>query len=343
MQFTEIASAPIRQALLQVADAKGRFGFDKFIEIALYDPEFGYYRANRVRVGRQIEADFFTASSLSSTFSSIVIESSLGLLEQAGIRPENTAWIEIGAEPQKGLLTGIDTPFETVTSLGVGDEIEIRGNAIVFSNELFDAQPFHSIIYSQGSWKERLIEVADSGLRIVEVEPCSQAVLERLAELPNPAPSNYIVDLPTGSKTLLDTIVSQDWQGAFIGFDYGKTWKALTHDTPQGTARAYSKHRQNPDLLENIGTQDLTTHVCWDWLQQGLEESGFDRIELESQESYILKRAPELVASAFTPQSRLQSELKGHLQQLIHPTLMGQKFQVLSGVRHSRAQASCPR
>jgi SAM-dependent MidA family methyltransferase len=161
-----------------------------------------------------------------------------------------------------------------------------------------------------------------------------------LNSLPSPAPEGYIVDLPTGSRALIDQIIQQPWKGIFIALDYGKTWQAITHDSPQGTARAYQHHRQSPNLLENIGQQDLTCHICWDWMEEALSHSGFQSIDLESQESFVLKRASEFVRRVFESDSGMSDPMKGGLRQLIHPSLMGQKFQSLSAIRTEPASRS---
>lgn len=333
MDFTEIASKRIRQALEVASDSNRLLRFNQFAEIALYHPEFGYYQSSKKRVGRNSKTDFFTASSLKKTFGPILVEASVGLLENSGFNPQEITWVEIGAEPDSSLLDGINTPFKSTQTIRINEALSLKGDLVVFSNELFDAQPFHSVVYRDDSWLERMVEVSDSGLRIVEAPTDSPEIVSLIASLPNPAPQGYIVDLPTGSKTLMNQIIQQPWKGAFIAFDYGKTWRALTHDTPQGTARAYYKHQQNPNLLEQVGQQDLTCHVCWDWLENELAKNRFQPAELESQESFVLKRAPNFIKTIFESGSSISDPAKGALRQLIHPSLMGQKFQSLTAIR----------
>lgn len=333
MAFTEIASSRVRQALENASDANGLLGFNQFVEIALYHKDFGYYRARRKRVGRNPESDFYTASSLKKAFGPILMEASIGLLEKSGFDPKKVTWVEIGAEPGSSLIDEVDSPFQTSRTIRAGETISLEGDLIVFSNELFDALPFNRVTFRDGAWLERFIEISDQGLKVVEQMPFSPGVVETIGQLPQPAPEGYIIDLPTATRPFMESIVAQPWQGAFIAFDYGKTWRSLTHDTPQGTARAYRHHQQSSNLLDHIGQQDLTCHVCWDWLEESLDRAGFQSIELESQESFILKRAPAFVRRAFESGSGMGSEMKGELRQLIHPTLMGQRFQSLSGVR----------
>ena len=329
MEFRPIESSKVRSILGNACDANGLVGFKRFIEIALYDREIGYYRSDRPRIGRNPETDFFTATSLKTAFAPIVLEAALGLARSIPFPPEELAWVEIGAEPEAQLFKNLENPFRSQTTLALGEILQIDEPAIVFSNELFDAQPFASVVFRGNSWLERSIEVRDQGIRLVERAPTSEEVTERIADLPNPAPEGYTIDLPTGANALLGKIAAQDWKGIFLAFDYGKTWHSLAFDTPQGTARAYRSHQQVGDLLENIGQQDITCHICWDWIIDGLETGGFDSIELESQESFILQRAPAFVKQAFEG----DNDQMGALRQLIHPSMMGQKFQALSAIR----------
>lgn len=338
MAFTPIASASVRQAIEDAADSKGFVAFDRFVEIALYHPDFGYYRAERERVGRNRSTDFFTASSMKHAFGPILLEAGIALLRQAGIEAGDARWIEIGAEPETALLDGLATPFRESLAIRVGEDLSLSGPLLVFSNELFDAQPFQSVIFKDGAWRERGIEIAPQGIRFAERDLQSPKIESIVETLPQVAPEGYIVDLPATAADLLDRICQQPWSGVFIAFDYGKTWRALSYDTPRGTARAYRNHQQSSNLLEDIGQQDLTCHICWDWLEAALSQASFHSIELESQESFVLKRAPDFVSEAFASGPGFGSQAKSQLRQLIHPSLMGQKFQALSGIRPSNSR-----
>ena len=333
MAFTEIASASVRQAIEDASDSNGFVTFDQFVEIALYNPDFGYYQADRKRVGRDRSTDFFTASSMKQAFGPILLEAGINLLEQSGFNPSDAKWIEIGAEPEAALLEGIANPFLDTQTIRVGEELNLDGPLVVFSNELFDAQPFHSVIHKNGSWRERGVQIDPQGIGFADREIISPLIQPAVDALPKVAPEGYTVDLPLEATNLLDRISQKPWNGAFIAFDYGKTWKALSYDTHQGTARGYRNHQQVPNLLDAIGEQDLTCHICWDWLETVLRQNHFQSIELESQESFVLKRAPSFVKKAFAAGPGFGSQAKNQLRQLIHPSLMGQKFQAISGIR----------
>jgi SAM-dependent MidA family methyltransferase len=133
-------------------------------------------------------------------------------------------------------------------------------------------------------------------------------------------------------------LAAQNWHGLFVAFDYGKTFAALASETPQGTARAYRQHTQHNDLLAQPGEQDLTAHVCWDWLSDNLAAAGCPAPRVESQEAFFVHHAgPWIAASLARESSGASTPRKRALMHLLHPAQMGQKFQVLHAVKTVRS------
>jgi SAM-dependent MidA family methyltransferase len=289
-------------------------------------------------VGFTPETDFYTASSTGTVFGELVIAAAVRLLAPA--RAEDHVFVEIGAEPDGSVLAGVTHPFHEVRTLRLGDELRIENNCVVFSNELFDAQPFHRLIYRDGAWRElgvALHDAAGQQERLLEVElpeltsPVS-AIRDRL---PVETEEGYRLDLPLAAEALCAQLARPGWNGLFVAFDYGKTWAALAGETPAGTARAYRQHRQERDLLAAPGRQDLTCHICWDWLAAALTAAGWSEVKLESQEAFLLRHAgatAEQIARSAPPGP---DPRRSRLQELLHPGLLGQRFQVL----HARRRA----
>lgn len=333
MKPIPIKSIPIAQTLEDLSDQDGKLSIADFMEAALYHPKDGYYTKAKNRVGRSSVTDFFTSSSFAKLFGQILIEATTSLLKSRQQSPANFTWVEIGAEPDSSLLTQQEHPFKETRSVRIGDPIDLEGNLIVFSNELFDAQPCHSVTFDDGQWKERFVRISEEGLSFTLGNMTSAELEPYQAQLPKIAPEGYTIDIPTRSEALVQNILYQDWKGTFIAFDYGKTWRALINDTPQGTLRAYKNHRQVTELLDDVGNQDLTCHICWDFISDALKKNHFANISLESQESFVIKRAPQVVENAFDPANDAFSTIRSQLKQLIHPTLMGQKFQAITAFR----------
>jgi len=331
-------SSEIIAAIAAKADPSGFIELPDFIETALYHPTCGYYRRDRQRVGKNAKSDFYTSTSLRDAFADIVIEATLALLDQTGLTAAETTWIEIGAEAGSTLLEHSNSPFKSIQTIGVADALSIPPEAVVFSNELFDAQPFRQIRFDGGEWHEFGIRLDGHQFRWCPRPSLSQEVSDYSDQLPTDLPAGYTIDLPTGSAKLARSIIKRQWFGVFIAFDYGKTWHNIIHDTPQGSARAYYKHQQLPEILEAPGEIDITHHICWDHLESELSRSGFQELCLQSQESFIVRRAPQFLQRAFDPRLPAFAPIRQKLKELMHPAMMGQKFQALSAIRPHASQ-----
>jgi SAM-dependent MidA family methyltransferase len=311
--------------------------FDAFVDLALYDPVVGYYRQNRARVGYGDGTDFYTASTSGPLFGELVSAACETLL--AGEDPAAYTFVEIGTESPDGILAQVTTRFGAKKTIAVGDPIELSGRCVVFSNELFDAQPFRRWVRRGNHWREIGViaePTSDSGQQLREaLLPLSETVvpIEHDIHLPDTAPDGYVLDLPIATTALLTSIAKQSWEGLFIAFDYGKSWAQLSSETPGGTARAYFRHEQHNDLLARPGQQDLTCHVVWDWLADGLKKHCFQSVQVESQESFFVHHAGNFIGQTMAVEATRMSARKLSLMQLLHPANLGQKFQVLHGVR----------
>lgn len=322
------------QRLRQIAGDKGWISYEDFIGAALYDPELGYYQRNRRRVGRDPQADFYTASSIGNLFAPLIIEACVKLL---GDNPKNFTFVEIGAEPESGLLHNHEHPFADYRTIGAGEKIELNGNLVVFSNELFDAQPFRRLLYRDGRWQERILRISEDSENLVEdtIDPSHKP----LPKLPD-AGEGYQLDWPQAAAELCRQIAGQPWQGLWVCLDYGLSEAVLLQERPQGTARTYAQHRMGDDLLANPGETDITCHICWDHLETILDQSGFNFIDLKTQESFFMHHSTHYISRILQDSQGQFSRERQSLKELLHPQHMGRRFQALSARRMPEATSA---
>ena len=300
--------------------------FGRFMALALYDPTVGYYTRDRPRVGYAPGTDFFTASTSGPVFGELIAAACRKLLGDRD--PKDYEFVEIGAESTSGILQGVAHDFRQARAVRVGAQLHITGRCVVFSNELFDAQPFQRYVRRGNHWLELGVELAGQTLVECELPPSKSAFL------PATAPEGYTIDAPLAASSLVDDIASQPWTGLFVACDYGKSWDEIVSATPHGTARAYHRHTQSNDLLARPGEQDLTCHVCWDWLVERLRAHRFETPVLESQEAFLVRHATDYIAATSMADAAHFSQRKLALTQLLHPSHLGQKFQVLHALRN---------
>lgn len=316
------------RAFLERADADATMSFARFMELALYHPELGYYQRKKKRVGYGRGTDFFTATTSGPLFGELVAAAVKTLLGNTPLA--EITFVEIGAETHGGMMTGVKHRFRDVRVMRLGEPLQLTGACVVFSNELFDAQPFHRFILRGGAWRELGVQLRGASLHEVEL---SWPLPESISFPPTLLPDGYIFDAPWLAAELADHLARQPWHGLFLACDYGKSWRELTEATPLGTARAYHQHRQSNDLLSQPGEQDLTCHVCWDWLAQKLSQRGFSSPRIESQEAFFIHYAGDHISRLMESEAAQFSQRKLSLMQLLHPAHLGQKFQVLHARR----------
>ena len=295
------------------------------MELALYHPAVGYYRRPGARIGYGAGTDFFTASTSGPVFGELLTAAIVHLLQ--GSEPHDFAFVEIGAEPGGGVLAGVAHPFGSARTVPVGEPPALTGQCIVFSNELFDAQPFRRFVFHRNVWRELGVALREGALTEIELPATAPATL------PAVAPEGYVIDAPLAAAALAGQIAALPWTGLFVACDYGKSWAELTEACPAGTARAYHRHTQSNDLLARPGEQDLTCHVCWDWLAGALSSHGFASPTVESQEAFFIHHAADYIAATTAAEAARFSQKKLSLLQLLHPSHLGQKFQVLHARR----------
>jgi len=80
--------------LLDEITRRGAVSFRRFMEVALYHPECGYYRRGREVFGR--DGDYFTAEQIQPVFGILIAARVRQLYEEAG-KPSDFTVVELGA------------------------------------------------------------------------------------------------------------------------------------------------------------------------------------------------------------------------------------------------------
>jgi len=316
--------------LLEILRAKGRMSFAAFMASALYEPKLGYYaQPGRIRVGAGPDADFATAENLGGVFAEMVVAAARQIA--GGWMDKGAVFAELGAEPgSPSVASRACPPFARVLVVPRGEEIPTDAPVVLFSNELFDAQPFHRVVRLGGVWRECGVEIV--GDRAVEVllDDFTPEVAAFAPRLPLDAPEGCRIDLPLSAEALMAEIAAKANVVAIVAFDYGLDWDDILLRRPKGTARAYRSQQIADDLLAHPGGQDITCHVAWDGLENVLRRCGFSQVKMESQEAFFMHHAFDAMQAILARKDIVETS---KLRELIHPMRMGSAFQVLSATR----------
>jgi SAM-dependent MidA family methyltransferase len=321
------------ESLLRESCQAAPISYRDYIEVALYAEGCGYYTQTAQRVGRSGQHDFYTAESLGRVFAQLVTTAAVDLLGDK--KAAASTFVEIAAEPGTSLLSHLEiNPFAAERVIRQNDTINTDGSVVIFANEWLDALPFHRLIFREGAWRERGVGLNAEGqlceVLLDRLTPQVAAVADRL---PAHIEDGYELDLPLEAEAALADLLRQDWTGLILFFDYGRTWTSLLQDHPSGTARTYKQQVQGNDLLESPGGCDITCDINWTPLMAQMEAAGLRSVTLESQEAFLVKRAQRAAETLVTGSAGSFSPDRQTLMQLIHPANMGQRFQVLWGLR----------
>jgi SAM-dependent MidA family methyltransferase len=264
----------------------GPLQFSRFMEIALYDPQCGYYRRGEKIFGR--EGDFYTAAQMQPVFGRLLRRAceQLGAPAQADGRVLVADW-GAGESDLRESFDGFD-----YRAVDIGrDEAPERFEGIVVANELFDALPVDVAVREAGAWRERLVSFADG--RFVWVngnelasrwrDYASNATAEaRLSGDP------VSIELPVALQACVERIDRRIARGWIVAFDYGYTRRELIR-FPQGSLMAYRRHCAFEDVLEAPAERDLTAHVPFDELRALAKSAGWEEVRFETMGQFLLR------------------------------------------------------
>ena len=187
-----------RNSFVEKLDGSNHLTFDEFVDWALYDPVIGYYRKNKIRVGKSKETDFYTSTCISHLWPELIIESCIKLI--APHPSSSFSFIEIGAEPNTSLLQNYNHPFASFSAIRKGDAFEIPNRSIVYANEWLDAQPFKRFSFSKDKnlWHEHGVSIHNDSLIEIKIQDSDGSQLPVPNWDKNHLSDGYIIDFPEG-------------------------------------------------------------------------------------------------------------------------------------------------
>jgi SAM-dependent MidA family methyltransferase len=358
------------QLVARIRDEIARTGpmtFARFMQIALYDPEAGYYASEAARPTR--EGDFLTAPELHPIFGAALARQ-VGEIWDRLERPPDFTVREYGAgsgalatalltrlrrvEPELAATIRYE-PVETnrhrraeltarLAAAGFGDRIgDGRGRltGVVIANEFLDALPFHRVEGDPaypGSLAELYVVTDGDDLREEPGPPSTPVLAARLAAdgvtlAPGQRAEVRLQDVPW-----LATLDEDLAAGVAIVVDYALPAAELYSPRRMaGTLVAYLGHVAHGDPFRAIGRQDLTAHVDLTAFERAARGLGLDVLGTTSQAEFLIGCGLEsqLAEARADPGMGLGSwsELRASVARLLDPRATGAFRVVLLGRR----------
>jgi SAM-dependent MidA family methyltransferase len=333
----------------EIAAAGGCIPFARFMELALYHPDWGYYLSPVRRPGRP--GDFLTAPE-THPFFGITLARQIAecwerldrpapfVVREYGSGIGALAWDVIAGlskeTPQcRAVLQYrlVETnPHRLAQALagfaegGLGDVVraeEIPRDAdpepitgVMLANEVADAFPVHRLIWRGGRLREGWVVWA--GDRFAEEE--GDLSQEAAAVDPEGMLRDHGISLVEGDRIEISPAAAA-WfasaarglrRGYAIVIDYGYPASELYRaHRLTGTVRAHRGHTVTDDPFTHVGEQDLTAHVDFSALRRAGESAGLTFAGQTNQGAFLasLEMGDLLVALGNDPQTSLPEYL----------------------------------
>ena len=323
----------------------GQISFARFMELALYHPEHGYYSCGRAAIGRR--GDYITNVSVGPLFGRLLAAQFIEIRECLGTS-DNFSMIEQGAHdgqfafdvltsirksaPQifEALRYRIVEPFpalrekqtETLegrassrpTDRGTTQRSSLQKpfDNVSWSNSLVEVQPFTGIHFSNELLDAMPVDMRGKSVALKDDHFVFAEQTSDHHSAPNASQLSWIDDLAMKLQC-----------GVAIIIDYGFV-RSQFHEVVQ----ARSHHRLLDSPFEQVGQADISVHLNWTDIAERAQQQGFEIAGFTDQHHFITG----IISQSGTGQSPLPLDSKHtrELQTLLHPEMLGRAFQVLA-------------
>jgi SAM-dependent MidA family methyltransferase len=255
---------PAGELLAAEIERGGPISFRRFMEVALYHPEHGYYRRPRDPFG--IHGDFYTAEQIQPVFGMLIATRVRQLFEAMGAPPEFTV-IELGAGRREMAPHFSEWRYVPIDIDSGGLPESFSG--VVFSNEFFDALPVDVSLFTRGEFREEQVAWSEGRFQWICGPAARREVSDYLRRHFPPPEEGQRYEANLDAAAWLEAISRALERGFVFTIDYGYT-RAESVRFPAGTLMGYHRHTAREDVLADPGARDITAHVNF----SALETSG---------------------------------------------------------------------
>ena len=343
----------------EIESTGGAIPFSRYMELALYQPQYGYYSGGAHKIGSG--GDFVTAPVLTPLFARALARQIEALLPQTGgtVYEFGAGTGALAAELLNSLAGSLKRYciIEVSPNLAQRQREHIAAHApehagkvshlsalpdsfdgIIIGNEVLDAMPIERIVQSaDGSLKRGFVAIDGAGFAHTERELAADSPLTAAARQYFPPALPYSSELHPAQHAFVRTLAQRLERGAMIWIDYG--FDAAQYYHPQrddGTLIGHYRHHTVHDPFFLPGLTDLTAHVNFTDIAEAGCSAGLDLIGYANQAAFLLNLGiTELLAEHYPkPESPAYLKAAGAVHTLTAAHEMGELFKVIAFGRH---------
>lgn len=276
--------------LIRLAGTRGPLGFGEIMEVALYDPDAGFFAGSGGRAGGRL-GDFITSPEVGPLFGAVIARWIDRRWAELG-RPDRLVLVDWGAGPGTLARTILVADLECRDALDVllversaaqrerhsdlgasslGPEAawdRLLGETdpvLVVANELLDNLAFDVAEWTGTAWAEVRFAPPDEpdGAWLPVLADLDDASAQRLGSLVSDPAPGIRVPLHREALEWVTSVLKLPTDGLLL-FDYAATTSELAHRGDW--LRTHQAHRRGTDPFANLGQLDITTDVAYDQL-----------------------------------------------------------------------------
>lgn len=343
----------------------GPIPFIRYMELALYHPQYGYYMrqpdgADQERVGWS--GDFYTSSDVypilgralaaqarqmdelvgcPTPFTIVEMGAGKGLLARdclAAIHAEQDDFasrvrcVLIERSPamlklqRQNLAPWLNKPGLITWVEGLGGLAPESVTGLFLSNELIDAFPVHRIQVTAEGTEELYVDFRDGHFVDCLKSLSTVALAQYLQQLDITWPEGYRTEVNLQAMDWMEQVARRMDRGFVLTIDYGHTAQDLYGpERKDGTFLCYFQQQTNEDPFIRVGEQDMTAHVDFSSLASVGEKQGLHVTGFTNQMSFLMGLGVEEMIGELEPES---PEFRAAIH-LLKPDGMGSTFKVL--------------
>lgn len=354
------ASDALVQIIADEIARQGAIPFSRFMELALYAPQYGYYTGGAHKIGAA--GDFVTAPTLSPLFGQTLARQLTPLLPQtAGNVYEFGAGTGALAATLLNALSGRLNAYyivELSPELAARQQAYIQQHApdlahkvkhlttlpcsfdgVILGNEVLDAMPIERVCRHENGDFSRVCVGYEAGRFVLRYQSLLdpdlfQAALNYFPDPPLlPYAGDYTSELHPAQHAFIRTLAQKLMRGAMIWLDYGFDAAQYYHpERSDGTLIGHHRHHTIHDPFYRVGLTDLTAHVNFSDIAEAGCAAGLDLIGYTNQATFLYNLGIlDLLAAQF-PQTDTPSYFQAAqaVNTLTAQHEMGELFKVMA-------------
>lgn len=329
----------------------GWIPFTRYMELALYAPDLGYYAGGSAKLGK--DGDFTTAPEITPLFGGTlalfaeelfasrpldILEFGAGTgklagdilqtLRQRGVAVAAYQIVELSAELRSRQQQAL-RDYPQVQWL---DKPPAAFTGLVIANEVLDAMPVPLLIRQGGRWRERGVMIDGEQFAFADRD-CLQSIGAQIPAA-DELPEGYLTEVhpqQAGFIRMLADMLCAGQGGMALLIDYG--FPAPEYYLPQraqGTLMCHYRHHAHGEPFYLPGLQDITAHVDFTEMARAGLDAGLALAGYTSQAGFLLAAGlPALLQAETADDPKRWLPIANAVQKLTSPAEMGELFKVL--------------